>query len=113
MPVLLGIDLGTSAVKVAAFETVSWRPLAVATRAYPIEQTGPGWAEQAPEVWWQALQAALHEIRPLLPAEIAAIGVAGQMHGLVCLDLTGTPVRPAILWPDTRARRQVDALRQL
>jgi xylulokinase len=113
MPVLLGIDLGTSAVKVTAFESDSWQPLAVATRAYPIEQTAPGWAEQAPEVWWQAVRVALRELCPRLPAELAAIGVAGQMHGLVCLDSTGTPVRPAILWPDTRATRQVDALRQL
>jgi xylulokinase len=113
MPVLLGIDLGTSAVKVGAFESDTLRPLAAATRAYPIEQTGPGWAEQTPEVWWRAVQAALQEIRSLPLTEIAAIGVAGQMHGLVCLDSTGTPVRPAILWPDTRARRQVDALRQL
>lgn len=101
----LGIDIGTSALKVLmtadgqeAVATVS-RPLATHT---PRE----GWSEQDPVAWWDALVEACAALRAAHPAEWAAVrglGLSGQMHGAVCLDTGLRPLRPAILWNDNRA----------
>jgi xylulokinase len=85
----------------------------VATGRAPHEVTGTGGARETdPEVWWRALALALDESG--LAADVAAISVAGQQHGLVALDDDGRPVRPAILWNDTRsapeARELTEAL---
>jgi xylulokinase len=71
--------------------------LATAEHEYPLSTPRPGWAEQDPEDWWRAAEAALRE----LPAP-AAIGLSGQMHGLVALDAHDRVLRPAILWNDQR-----------
>jgi xylulokinase len=85
----------------------------VATGRAPHEVTGTGGARETdPEVWWRALARALEDSG--VAAEVAAISVAGQQHGLVALDGSGRPLRPAILWNDTRsaqeARELTDAL---
>ena len=72
--------------------------LARAERSYPLSTPRPGWAEQDPEDWWRAAEAALAE----LAGEPAGIGLSGQMHGLVVLDEAGRVLRPAILWNDQR-----------
>ncbi len=105
----MGIDLGTSSTKTVIVD-LQGRLLAVAQREYPISSPHPGWAEQDPEDWISAAvetaRLALHQLeRPV--DEIAAIGLAGQMHTLVCLDAAGRPLRPAILWADQRSGRQV------
>lgn len=110
MPCLLGIDIGTSCAK-AVLVDPDGRILGVAAESYPIDQPQPGWAEQDPEAWWQAactaVRGALAEAAAA-PAEVAGIGLAGQMHGTVLVDRTGQPTRPAIIWPDRRARREVE-----
>ncbi len=66
----------------------------------------PGWAEQHPEIWWDNVCKAVHmllQVTRANPSEIAAIGISYQMHGLVTLDAAGQPVRPAIIWCDSRA----------
>ena len=72
--------------------------LARAEEEYPLSTPQPGWAEQDPEDWWRAAQAALRR----LDAGDAPIGLSGQMHGLVCLDGADRVLRPAILWNDQR-----------
>src|ERR1700752_5280671 len=93
----IGIDVGTSAVKVIAVaedgEVLERREI-----SYPLSTPKPGWSEQDPEEWWRATELALEG----LPDGAAGIGLSGQMHGLVTLDASDTPIRPAILWNDQR-----------
>ena len=94
---LVGLDVGTSGVKAVAVSE-SGEVLARSARGYPLSTPRPGWAEQDPEDWWTAAQAALAD----LGGEPAAIGLSGQMHGLVALDEHDRVLRPAILWNDQR-----------
>lgn len=106
----IGIDLGTSAMKLILLRedgvicnTVS--------KEYPIAFPKPGWSEQNPEDWKAALLAGVPElIRGMNPLDLAGIGCGGQMHGLVALDEQDQVVRPAILWNDGRCGRQTDWL---
>jgi xylulokinase len=99
--------VGTTAVKALAVAP-SGEVLARATAGYPLSTPRPGWAEQDPEDWWRATQNALSalEVEPL------AIGLSGQMHGLVALDEADAVIRPAILWNDGRTQRQCEAIEQ-
>jgi xylulokinase len=94
---LVGLDVGTTGVKAVAVSEQG-EVLARAERGYPLATPQPGWCEQDPEDWWQASQAALAD----LGVEPAAIGLSGQMHGLVALDSADRVLRPAILWNDQR-----------
>lgn len=94
---LVGIDVGTSGVKALALSPEG-EVLARAEREYPLSTPRAGWAEQDPERWWQATEAALAE----LGVEPASIGWSGQMHGLVVLGEDDEVLRPAILWNDQR-----------
>jgi xylulokinase len=94
---LVGIDVGTSGVKALAL-TPEGEIVGRAEREYPLSIPRPGWAEQDPEDWWRAAEAALAD----LDVEPAAIGLSGQMHGLVTLDEQEEVLRPAILWNDQR-----------
>ncbi|HLW94072.1 MAG TPA: xylulokinase [Solirubrobacteraceae bacterium] len=101
---LIGLDVGTSSLKGLAIDEHG-SLLAQAERAYPFETPRPGWAEQDPELWWQAAQSVLAE----LDADRAdGIGLSGQMHGLVALGEDDRPLRPAILWNDGRSQEQCD-----
>jgi xylulokinase len=109
MPYLLGIDIGTSSAKAVLIDP-DGRILGLAAEGYPIDRPQPGWAEQDPESWWQAASRAVRGAlaEAAVPAaEVAAIGLAGQMHGTVLISPDGRPTRPAIIWPDQRARLQV------
>ena len=106
----IGYDLGSSSIKVAVIDGESGKKSAQAQ--YPDQEmamisTQEGWAEQHPEVWWKNLQKAtdkLYDQHPELKREnIKAIGIAYQMHGLVAVDKKGNPVRPSIIWCDSRA----------
>lgn len=108
MTLLAGIDLGTSSVKVVVIDDRG-RILASAGRGYGIDSPGPGAAEQGPRTWWLATRECLREVLAAGGVEagrIGGVGVCGQMHGLVTLDGQGEPVRPAIIWPDTRSAAQ-------
>lgn len=109
MSYLLGYDIGTSSVKASLVDAVSGE--IVATTFYP-ESEAPiiakqmGWAEQEPEMWWTNLIEATKKVAssdPSLLANVKAIGISYQMHGLVCVDKEGNPLRPSIIWCDGRA----------
>lgn len=104
----LGIDIGSSSVKVSLMDIETGACAASSTNPSPemrIDSPQSGWAEQDPEMWWhyacegiRKIAAAGHPMR-----EVAAIGITYQMHGLVCLDKAGKPLRKAIIWCDSRA----------
>lgn len=107
----LGIDLGTSSVKVAAVDAAG-RLVAEAKAAYPLNAPRPGWAEQDPQSWWDAtVEAARRLAADTDLGEVRSIGLSGQMHTLVLLDSKGRPTRPAIGWADTRTGEQVEWMR--
>ena len=106
---LMGVDLGTSSTKTVVIDP-GGRLLSCAAQEYRVDTPQPGWAEQDPHVWWGAAQDTMRQAlaeAAASPADIAAIGLSGQMHGAVCLDATGRPVRPAIIWADQRSSAQV------
>ncbi|RQS22022.1 xylulokinase [Burkholderia sp. Bp8998] len=105
---LLGIDLGTGSVKLVTLDADGVER-AVASEPYALSSPHPGWAEIAPDVWWQALVRAAARLPAGEREQVAAIGFSGQMHGVVLIDAAGQPVRPALLWPDTRAVREAHA----
>lgn len=119
MAALLGIDIGTSAVKVLVVSETG-EILAQASRTYPLSQPFDGWSEQNPDEWWAATTAAVREASASFRDTIVGIGLSGQMHGLVALDRDrlGTPadgacVRPCILWNDQRAVAECTELEHL
>jgi xylulokinase len=106
---LLGYDIGSSSVKASLVEAATGKCVASAffpEKEAPIQAPQPGWAEQDPDSWWtylkQATASVLEQSR-CQPADIRAIGISYQMHGLVCVDKDGNPLRPAIIWCDSRA----------
>src|SRR5436305_1248675 len=107
MATLVGLDVGTTGVKALELSE-SGEVLARAEEGYPLSTPRPGWAEQDPEHWWRASEAALER----LGSEPAAIGLSGQMHGLVCLDERDRVLRPAILWNDQRTAAECAEIEQ-
>ncbi len=104
MAVFLGIDIGTSGTKTLAMQE-DGTILASATVEYPLSSPKPGWSEQNPEDWWQASIQTVRRVMKsakLRGADIAGIGLSGQMHGSVFLDKAGKVIRPALLWNDQR-----------
>jgi xylulokinase len=97
--VVVGLDVGTSAVKAVALG-LDGGVLARHDVSYPLAVPQPGWAEQRPEDWWRAAEEALAAVTA--SAEVRGLGLSGQMHGLVALDLADRVIRPAILWNDQR-----------
>ena len=98
----IGIDIGTSATKAILIDENA-RVLKSATREYPLDTPRNGWAEQNPALWKDAAIETIREIISGISAsEIKAVGLTGQMHGLVCLDKSENVLRPAILWCDQR-----------
>jgi xylulokinase len=100
MGTFFGIDIGTSAVKALAVDA-GGDVVARAEVSYPLSRPRAGWAEQDPEDWWRATEATLARLRADAGAP-AAIGLSGQMHGLVALGAGDRVLRPAILWNDQR-----------
>ena len=110
---LLGIDLGTSSVKVALTST-DGEVFAQTGEAYAVSHPAPGWAETHSDDWWTAICAATRAVLSARPdLEVVGIGLSGQMHGVVTVDERGRPTRNAILWADTRAQRQAAAYQLL
>ena len=101
----LGIDLGTSEVKLLLLSDTQ-RIVAVAGEKLSISRPQPAWSEQSPVEWWEAATRAAARLRAAEPeafSAIRAIGLSGQMHGATLLDAHDRVLRPAILWNDTRA----------
>jgi xylulokinase len=119
MPAYLSIDVGTSAAKLTLY-TGDGRLLGSRSAAYPVDYPRPEWAEQDPELWWQAVCRLGPQImedagRPGITAgkdELAAISVSGQTPLCAPVDADWRPLRPAILWLDRRAGPQVAWLRE-
>ncbi|MBE0698075.1 MAG: xylulokinase [Anaerolineaceae bacterium] len=111
---LLGIDVGTSGAKAAVIQK-DGTLIGLSAQEYPILIPRKGWAEQDPEEWLAVVSACIldaMDVAGISPAEISCIGIAGQMHSLVCLDQQKNPLRPAILWADQRSAGQVKRLSQ-
>ena len=106
---LLGIDIGTSSIKVSVVDAASQK--VIASGQYPDEESPivvlqPGWAEQSPDMWWEHTQRAIELCNKTAlynPLDIAAIGIAYQMHGLVLVDKNQHVLRNSIIWCDSRA----------
>src|SRR5258708_13522792 len=99
---VLGIDLGTSAVKVIVLDA-DGRSLSVSKEGYQVMAPRPGWAEGDPNAWWRATVSAVQAAMAQAPhARITAMGLSGQMHGVVPTDKGGRPTPPALLSADTR-----------
>ena len=103
----LGIDIGSSSVKVSLLDVASGACIASSTnpaQEMPIDAVQSGWAEQDPEMWWQYVVEGIRKIGQEHPlSEVAAIGITYQMHGLVALSKEHKPLRKAIIWCDSRA----------
>jgi xylulokinase len=106
---LLGIDLGTSSIKVSVIDSATQH--CICTVKYPEKETeiiteNAGWAEQSPDLWWEHVQQAIlkaHALKVYDPSDIEAIGIAYQMHGLVLVDQNQKVLRNSIIWCDSRA----------
>ncbi len=110
---VIGIDVGTSSIKALLADAASGRVIARAEVPHAFQIPSPGWAETDPQVWWQGTSQAISQLRQQSPEAfslVRAIGVAGQMHGLVTLDKGGCVIRPCIMWNDQRSSPQCDEL---
>lgn len=106
----IGVDLGTSAVKLLLMESDGGIKNIV-SKEYPLYFPHPGWSEQKPEDWWAAVIEGLKELTADADkTQIGGISFGGQMHGLVTLDGDDNVIRPAILWNDGRTQKQTDYL---
>lgn len=113
-PAAIGLDVGTSALKALAVAE-DGSVVARADAGYPLLTPRPGWSEQSPQAWWRAAEQALGELTDALAGsyEPVALGLSGQMHGMVPLDAAGEVVRPAILWNDQRTGAEVALIEEL
>lgn len=110
----IGIDLGTSAVKLLLMDERGGIANVV-SKSYPVAYPHPGWSEQNPEDWWRAVREGVPELlaAPGVDAsQVRGIGCGGQMHGLVALDAQDEVIRPCILWNDGRTEDQVRYLNE-
>ena len=109
----IGIDLGTSAVKLLLMAE-DGTIVNIVSRAYPLSFPHPGWSEQNPEDWYRESMEGLKELtKDIDRSQVAGISFGGQMHGLVILDENDQVIRPAILWNDGRTQEETDFLNQI
>ena len=111
---LLGIDVGTSGAKAVLIDEFG-TTVATASANYPLSTPKPNWVEQNPADWWNAVTKICRELLSspnVIPAQIKAIGLSGQMHTSVLLDKDKAALRPAILWSDTRTDKECLWLRE-
>ncbi|MDE0696966.1 MAG: FGGY family carbohydrate kinase, partial [Boseongicola sp.] len=108
----LGIDLGTSGVK-ALLMSAGQETVALSQAELEVSRPRPGWSEQDPGHWWEAVKEALDELAGAHGEEMAqvrGIGLSGQMHGATLLDAGDRVLRPCILWNDGRSEAECSAL---
>lgn len=106
----IGVDLGTSAVKLLLMEA-DGSIKNIVSKEYPLSFPNPGWSEQSPDDWWNAVVAGIKELTDGFDAsKVAGISFGGQMHGLVILDQDDNVIRPAILWNDGRTTKETNYL---
>ena len=112
MSYFIGIDTSTTATKALVMDQEG-QVVAVAAAEYAFETPRPLWSEQHPDLWWQGTQTSIRAALAkagVTADQIGAIGLTGQMHGLVLLDAAGNVLRPAILWNDQRTQEQCDEI---
>ena len=106
----IGVDLGTSAVKLLLMEG-NGAIKKIVSKEYPLFFPNPGWSEQKPEDWWTGVTEGIKELTSECDkSQVAGISFGGQMHGLVILDAQDNVIRPAILWNDGRTQKETDYL---
>ena len=111
----IGIDLGTSAVKLLLMDG-GGKIVNIVSREYPLYFPHPGWSEQKPEDWYEQSVLGIRELlrdvdkSHQLKSQVAGISFGGQMHGLVILDEDDNIIRPAILWNDGRTTEETEYL---
>ncbi|WP_434793568.1 Xylulose kinase [Terrisporobacter petrolearius] len=109
----IGIDLGTSAVKLLLMDG-SGKICNTVSKEYPLYFPRPGWSEQNPEDWYAQTMAGLKElIKDIDKSQVGGISFGGQMHGLVILDENDDVIRPALLWNDGRTKEECDYLNEV
>lgn len=109
----IGIDLGTSAVKLLLMDSEG-KICNIVSKEYPLYFPKPGWSEQNPEDWYEQSIAGIRELlKDVDLSQVAGISFGGQMHGLVILDKEDQVIRPAILWNDGRTSKECDYLNQV
>ncbi len=112
MALLLGIDIGTSGTKTLLCDGKG-QVLATASAPHSVQSPRPGWSEQSPQQWWDAVVQATHAVvkkAKRAGTDITAVGLSGQMHGSVFLDQDLRVLRPALLWNDQRTTQQCAAI---
>ena len=109
----IGVDLGTSAVKLLLMDQEG-QIKKIVSKEYPLFFPHPGWSEQRPEDWFEKSMEGIKELTATCnKQEVAGISFGGQMHGLVALDQDDNVIRPAILWNDGRTGKETDYLNQV
>lgn len=109
----IGIDLGTSAVKLLLMDETG-KIHNIVSKEYPISFPHPGWSEQNPEDWFaQSMEGMKELIAECDKSQVAGIGFGGQMHGLVALDADDQVIRPAVLWNDGRTTKETEYLNEV
>lgn len=106
----IGVDLGTSAVKLLLMDGTG-KIQKIVSKEYPLYFPNPGWSEQKPEDWWTQVKEGIKELTAEADkSQVAGISFGGQMHGLVVLDENDNVIRPALLWNDGRTTEETDYL---
>lgn len=113
MAAYLGIDVGTSSVKLSVIDETG-RVVASVSEDYTIQEPHPGWREIDPAVWWDAVCAGCRALGERVPlGSVMGVGVTGQMHTVVCLDGANRPAGPSIMWNDQRTIDEVALAKNL
>src|SRR3954452_765020 len=106
VPAVLGIDLGTSSVKVVIAD-LDGDVIGQSDGGYAVSSPRPGWSETDPQEWWSSTTTAVRTAVAQAKADVLAVGLSGQMHGIVPGEGRGPPAPPAMLWSDARAVDQL------
>ncbi|HTW45473.1 MAG TPA: xylulokinase [Acidobacteriaceae bacterium] len=106
----LGLDIGTGGTRAVLVNAQGKLVASASAEHEPFRSPHPGWAEQDPEDWWRATQAAIREVLSKSDSKIDAVGLTGQMHGAVMLDAAGNVLRPSLIWCDQRTDAECDWL---
>ena len=107
----LGLDIGTGGSRAVVIDENGVVCAKETVEHTPFSSPQIGWAEQEPDDWWRAVQIAIRAVIAAIdPADVAAIGLSGQMHGAVVLDENGRSIRPSIIWCDQRTQQQCDEI---
>jgi gluconokinase len=108
--VVIGVDLGTTSTKAVAYDA-SGRPLGSHAVPYPLQEPHPGYAEQDPDVIYDAVLATIRAVVAAVPAPVAALSFSTAMHSLIGLDVDGDPLTPSVTWADSRSSSQAERIR--